>query len=150
MLADAGDYAKAKEEFAAALRADPRFVDAGYNLAVVMLATGEPGRAVVVLEQVLAIRPDDPLFEFALGKAHFDAGRVPVALEHFERAVELDPRLEDARFARAVALLELGRRDEAVLALDMYLREFPDGAWAASARAELTRIAHEAAGESGP
>ncbi|HYW68492.1 MAG TPA: tetratricopeptide repeat protein, partial [bacterium] len=105
ILADAGDYAKAKEEFTLALRADPRFVDAGYNLAVVMIATGEPERAVAILEQVMAIRPDVALFEFALGKAHFDAERVPEALEHFENAVRLDPSLEDARFAQAVALL---------------------------------------------
>ena len=146
ILADAGDYAKAKEEFTLALRADPRFVDAGYNLSVVMLATGEPERAVAILEQVMAIRPDVALFEFALGKAHFDAERVPEALEHFENAVRLDPSLEDARFARAVALLGIGEQEEAVFALDHYLREFPDGAWAENARAELERLAREAGG----
>jgi len=145
-LADAGDYAKAKEEFTLALRADPRFVDAGYNLAVVMLATGEPGRAVAILKQVLAIRPDVALFEFALGKAYFDTDRLHTALEHFEKAVQLDPSLEDARFARAVALLEVGEREEAIFALDLYLREFPDGAWAESARSELERLAREAGG----
>ena len=146
ILADAGDYAKAKEEFTLALRADPRFVDAGYNLSVVMLATGEPERAVAILEQVMAIRPDVALFEFALGKAHFDAERVPEALEHFENAVRLDPSLEDARFARAVALLGIGEREAAVFALDRYLREFPDGTWAENARAELERLAREAGG----
>lgn len=145
-LADAGDYAKAKEEFTLALRADPRFVDAGYNLAVVMLATGEPERAVAIMEQVMAIRPDVALFEFALGKAHFDAERVPDALEHFENAVRLDPSLEDARFARAVALLAVGEQEEAVFALDHYLREFPDGMWAGNARAELERLARETGG----
>jgi tetratricopeptide (TPR) repeat protein len=146
MLADGGDYAKAKEEFRAALKVDPRFVDAGYNLGVVLLARGEAEHAVAILEQVLAIRPDEPLFEFALGKAQFDAGRLRAALDHFERAVELDPALEDARFARAIALLELGEREEAVFALDMYLREFPDGAWADSARAELEDLARGSGG----
>ena len=149
MLADAGDYAKAQGEFAAALKADPHFVDAGYNLAVVLLATGEPERAVAILEQVIASAPDEALFEFALGKAHFDAGSVFVALDHFERAVELDPGFEDARFARAIALLEAGERNEAVFALDQYLREFPDGTWSESARAELEGLAREA-GEAGP
>ncbi|MEA3408899.1 MAG: tetratricopeptide repeat protein, partial [Candidatus Eisenbacteria bacterium] len=137
MLADAGNYAKAQEEFAAALRTDPRFVDAGYNLGVVLIAMGEPERAVFIMEQVLRYRPDDPLSEFALGKAHFDAGRVSDALVHFDRAVKLDPTLEDARFARAVALLELGEREEGIFALDLYLREFPDGVWVDAARAEL-------------
>jgi len=141
ILADAGNYAKAQEEFTAALRTDPRFVDAGYNLGVVLLAMGDPERAVVILEQVLTARPDEALFEFALGKGHFDAGRVSDALDHFDRAVELDSTLEDARFARAVALLELGEREQGIFALDLYLREFPDGAWAESARAELEQMA---------
>ncbi len=144
MLADAGNYAKAHEEFAAALRTDPRFVDAGYNLGVVLIAMGEPERAVFILEQLLKARPREPLFEFAIGKAHFDAGRVSDALTHFDRAVELDPTLEDARFARAVALLELGDREGGIFALDLYLREFPDGAWADQARGELERMARAA------
>ena len=137
MLANAGDYAKAQEEFASALNADPRFVDAAYNLGVVLLASGEPDRAAAILEQAMTVRPGEPLFEFALGKAHFDAGRTAAALDRFERAVELDPQLEDARFARAITLLKLGERDEAVFELDLYLREFPDGTWAESARKEL-------------
>ena len=143
LLADAGDYAKAQEEFSAALKADPFFVDAGYNLGVVVLAMGEDERAASIFEQVLEIAPDDPLTEFALGKAHFDGGRFGVALEHFERAVELDPGLEDARFARAVALLRTGDSESGIVALDAYLREFPGGAWADAARAELEQMARE-------
>jgi tetratricopeptide (TPR) repeat protein len=143
MLAEEGDYEGAREAFVAALRKDPRFVDAGYNLGVVLMAQGEPVRAAAIFEQVLAVRPDDPATEFALGKALFDSDRPEDALPHFERSVTLDPSLEDAWFARAVTLLTLGRRDDGVFALDTYLRRFPDGAWSDQARAELARLATE-------
>jgi tetratricopeptide (TPR) repeat protein len=143
VLAEAGDYGAAREEFALALKTDPRFVDAGYNLGVVLMASGDPARAAAVLEQVLAVRPEDATTEFALGKALFDAGRAEEAVGHFDRAIALDPDLEDAHFARAVALLSAGRREEAVFALDSYLRRFPDGAWSPQARSRLLQMARE-------
>jgi tetratricopeptide (TPR) repeat protein len=147
VLAEAGDYASAVEEFTLALRTDPRFVDAGYNLGVVLMASGEPVRAAAVLEQVLAVRPEDPTTEFALGKALFDAGRADQSLDHFDRALSIDPDMEEAHFARAVALLNLGRRDEAIFALDSYLRRFPDGAWSPQARSRLSEMAREQEGQ---
>jgi len=147
VLAESGDYTGAEDEFALALRADPRFADAGYNLGVVLLSNGEPERAVAVLEQVLSLRPDDSLAEFALGKALFDSGRAGDAIDHFELAVALDPDMEDALFARAVALLAVGRRDEGVFALDSYLRRFPDGSWSDQARRELERMSDEPRGQ---
>jgi tetratricopeptide (TPR) repeat protein len=146
LLAEAGEYDGAGEEFTLALKADPRFADAGYNLGVVLLAGGEPARAAAVLEQVLTLRPDEPSTEFALGKALFDAGRTEEALDHFDRATALDPVLEEAHFARAVALLRLDRREEAIFALDRYLRDFPNGAWSDQARSELRRMAREQEG----
>lgn len=146
LLAEAGDYPKAQEKFAASLRADPRFADAGYNLGVVLLASDDPKRAAAVLEQVLLLTPDDELSVFALGKAYFDDGRFDDALSRFDQAIEMEPGLEEARFARAVTLLKLGERDDGIYALDQYLRLFPDGVWAASARAELAKLAGEAPG----
>lgn len=143
MLAEAGDYEAARDEFTLALRTDSRFVDAGYNLGVVLMASGDPTHAAAVLEQVLAVRPEDATTEFALGKALFDAGRAEEAVGHFERAMALEPEMEDAYFARAVALLSLGRRDEAVFALDSYLRRFPEGAWSPQARSRLSQMARE-------
>lgn len=146
LLAAAGDYAKAQDRFTESLRADPRFADAGYNLGVVLLASGDPGRASAVLEQVLVLRPDDALTRFALGKAYFDSERLDDALASFDTATELDPEMEEARFARAVALLELGHTADAIYALDQYLRLFPDGVWADSARGKLEGLAAEPPG----
>ena len=144
LLADRGDLGKAAEEFKQALRADPRFADAGYNLGVVLLMEGEPRRAVAIFEQVAGVRPSDPSILYGLGKAYLDEERHEESLATFERVLVVDPDHEDALFARAVAYLRLGRREDAVVVLDSYLRRFPRGAWAEQARAELSAIAREA------
>jgi len=146
-LAERGELMKATEEFREALRVDPRFVDAGYNLGVVLLMMGEPSAAIAMLEQVLAVRPDDAGIEFALGKAVFDGGDVAGALAHFERALMLEPAHEDAMFSRAVALLDVGREQDGVFALDAYLRRHPNGTWSEVARTRLIELAGEAAVE---
>ena len=141
LLADRGELEKAEQEFAEALRIDPRFTDAGYNLGVVLLMAGESARAVPIFERAASTRDDDPAILHGLGKAYLDEGRYEEGLASFERALAVDPDCEDALFARAVALLGLGRREDAVVSLDSYLRRFPTGEWADQARAELSALA---------
>ena len=140
-LAGQGDLGRAAEEFKAALRIDPRFVDAGYNLGVVLLRSGEPARAVAILEQVVRVRRGDPDLMYALGSARLQAGDAGAALALFEDVVAIDSGHEDARFSKSLTLLELGRIEEAVFHLDAYLREFPNGEWASAARTRLSALA---------
>lgn len=146
LLADRGEFERAELEFEKALRIDPRFADAGYNLGVVLLMSGETARAVAMFERVAQLRDDDPAILHGLGKAYLDEERYQEGLAAFESALSVDPDHEDALFARAVSLLRLGRREDAVVSLDSYLRRFPTGAWADQARAELSALASEAAG----
>jgi len=143
--AEAGELRKATEEFREALRIDPRFVDAGYNLGVVLLMMGEPSAAVAMLDQVLAVRPDDADIVFALGKALYDGGDAAGGLAHFEHALTLKPFHEEAMFSRAVALLDEGSVEDGIFALDAYLRRHPSGSWAEVARKRLIELAGEAA-----
>lgn len=141
LFADRGDLRKAEDEFERALRVDPRFADAGYNLGVVLLMAGESSRAVAIFEQVAAVRPDDAAILYGLGKAYLDEERYGESLEAFQDVLTVEPDHEDALFARAIACLSLGRTEDAVVALDSYLRRFPHGVWADQARAELSGIA---------
>lgn len=143
ILAENGELMKAAEQFKEALRIDPRFADAGYNLGVVLLMLDQSEGAVAILSQVVAVRPDDAEAEFAFGKALFDSGRHKEAIGAFGRALELDAGHEEAAYARALALSRVGRRDEAVFALDAYLRAHPDGAWAPQARLRLEELARD-------
>jgi predicted Zn-dependent protease len=58
----------------------------------------------------------------------------------FETVVSLEPDHEDARYSRAVALLEVGRVADAVFHLDAYVRDFPAGKWTDRARATLADL----------
>jgi len=140
-LAAAGDLARSEEAFRRALELDPRFVDAAYNLGVVLLARGESNRAALLFEQTAAVRPDDAEVRFAWGKALAECDRPGAAVTRFREAASLDPGMETAAYALGLALLSAGRRDEAIVALDAYLRRFPDGRWAGEARRRLTTMA---------
>jgi len=148
-LAAQGDLARSEEAFRKALEHDPRFVDAAYNLGVVLLARGESNRAVILLEQTAAVRPDDAEVRFAWGKALFECERFPAAAEQFRKASALDPMLEEAVYALGLAFLSAERREEGVVALDVYLRRFPHGQWSAEARRRLSEMASELPPEGG-
>lgn len=149
-FAERGDLIRAAEEFKTALGIDPRFVDAGYNLGVVHLMSGDAQTAAALFDQIIPLRPNDAALHFASGKARYDAGDTQGAIDSFERVLSIEPSHEDARYARAVALYEIGLVEESVLALDLYIRECPDGTWAEEARMRLTDLARGLRAETEP
>jgi tetratricopeptide (TPR) repeat protein len=74
------------------------------------------------LEQWLEREPDNPRAFFARGRVWQRLHDFSRAATDFGRAVELDPENADARLALAVALLEVGRTEEALGHLE-HLRE---------------------------
>jgi len=68
------------------------------------------------LERALELRPDHA--PTILERGRLLAGDPAPALRDFERALELDPDLGEAHHERALALQALGRKEEAVAALD--------------------------------
>ena len=72
-------YGKAEANFKAALKRDPEYVDALYNLACVATRQGRPGEAVNYLRSAAGINPeaaswaaDDQDFETLKGNPEFD------------------------------------------------------------------------------
>jgi len=71
------------------------------------------------------------------------AGRTalyPEALASADRALQLDPRLREALFNRALVLERLGLRGEARAAWQRYLDADPSSEWATEAREHLSRL----------
>ena len=95
-----------------ALRLDPGYSEAWYNLADLAETAGDGGAARTCLRKALAIDPDFADALFNLARLHYRDGAFADALPLFERYVELDGASAWSRSARdhlAVCRSELGR-----------------------------------------
>lgn len=128
---EAGDLARAKAELAAVRAANRGDGAAAYRLAELEIRGGEGGAAVALLSEVVAARPGDALALARLARARALAGDAPGALEGFEAARRLDPRLAAAHEDGAL-LLALGRTGEARDALARALERTGDRRFAAA------------------
>ncbi|MBM4320906.1 MAG: tetratricopeptide repeat protein [Deltaproteobacteria bacterium] len=104
----------------AALAIDPDFAEAAFTRAdLLTFELGEPEMALDTCDRFLREELDDTLYSDFLalkGNALCELGDFENALACFERATELSPERDDAG-SRGWALFELGRMEEAVVAL---------------------------------
>jgi arylsulfatase A-like enzyme/Flp pilus assembly protein TadD len=115
---DRSDWEGAARDLTAALRLNPRYATARFDLGQVELRRGRPEEARKLLEQVLAEQPDYVPALVELGNALVAQGAAAEALERYARALELKPDLPGAWLGRGKALGSLGRLDEAREALE--------------------------------
>ncbi len=108
------------------------------------VVAGTPARAVAILEQASRTDPRNARILNDLAAAHLvsadrntSAGDVSRALANVDRALEIDPRMPEALFNRALALQAAGLRDEARAAWQAYLTVDDRSGWADEARARL-------------
>ncbi|MCA8925430.1 MAG: tetratricopeptide repeat protein [Planctomycetes bacterium] len=102
-----------------------RTVSALGNLSGVLERLGRPEEALEVLEEALALDPQNRHSHDVLGVHHYKAGRFEQALEAFDRAVKLEPDHAESRLSRARTLLKLGRRAEAIRDLEHLVEHAP-------------------------
>jgi Flp pilus assembly protein TadD/glutathione synthase/RimK-type ligase-like ATP-grasp enzyme len=81
-----------------AIKLSPSHWPARTNLAQALMATGQMVVAKAVLNELAEERPDDAQVQHQLGKASFELNEVDEALEHFNKAVALDPRDADSLY----------------------------------------------------
>ena len=110
---DANDSANAANEFQRELEISPRHVPALLQLAFYNLERGEPGNALPLAEQAVAIAPGDFVAQAALGKALFSTGRFEESARHLEMARKIAPESPYVRWALSQTYAALGRHDDA-------------------------------------
>jgi tetratricopeptide (TPR) repeat protein len=112
-LLAAGDAAGAIEPLQAAVKADPGFEPAWYNLGVAAWKLGRWEEARNAFSKASSLKRDRAESVFMLGAALVRLGRCPEAVKELERALAMKPDLRDARGFLAECYLKLGRAADA-------------------------------------
>jgi putative PEP-CTERM system TPR-repeat lipoprotein len=116
-LADAqarqGDFAAARDSYAALLKRAPRDAEALNNLAIVQIALNDAAASSATAKQALALQPGAAHIIGTNGWAAFKAGDPERALQLLRDARLRDPTNAGTRYFLAEVLARLGRRTEA-------------------------------------
>lgn len=93
-----GREEEADRSFAEALHLDADYFDAMVNRLLILQKRGRHGEVVVWADRALRLR-EAPWLWYAKGLAHLGLLESTLAIRAFERALALDPRLQEARSA---------------------------------------------------
>jgi len=119
--AQRGELAAAHGLYLQLLDIDPAHPDAVSFIAMSALQSGAARRSVQMLEQAVAVHPDNATLHKNLGIVYRATGDGERALAAFQRAYTLQPGMAAAFFNHGALLAEMGRGDEA---LTSYLHAF--------------------------
>ena len=127
-LQESSGCGEAAKHFQKAIESRLPTADAHLGLAACQAAGRLFDAAIATLRGADRVEPDNPVVVANLGVVLSDSGRSAEGLPYLERAVRLDPSLDQARFYLAVTLGRLDRRDEAARVADELLRRLPPNA----------------------
>jgi predicted TPR repeat methyltransferase len=122
----AGRFAQAERDFAAALALVPGRVSTLTNLGATRLKLGQLDAAVSLFQEALAQEPDNVEALAQCAAALAEQGHLPQALASVDRALKLDPGRGPAWSLRGNVLRTLGRREEAASAFGRALASGAD------------------------
>ncbi len=115
--ADRGDLGRAEEEYRIALRLDPTFLPARFNLVNLLNASRRNAEAEELLREGIERLPDDGELRFSLGLLLAETDRLEEAAAALKRASELLPDRPRVFTNLGIALHKLERLEEAETAL---------------------------------
>src|SRR5258708_31079316 len=102
--AASGEIEPAIGQFEAAIRIEPDFAGAWFNLGALLQRKGEPEAAIEHLNRVLTLQPGHAGAYNALGLIHEQQGEAVKAIAEFRIALAAQPKDPDVRHNLAIAL----------------------------------------------
>jgi tetratricopeptide (TPR) repeat protein len=145
-LAAEGNYAAASQKFEEAVKFDPSFHDASFNLAIAYEKLAFHDRAAAILRDLLEIDPGDTRYRYALAASLFGSGDLAGAENAFLEVLAASPSDEKSVYSLAVVLEKRGKTEEAKARFRQYLSLDPDGEWAEAARSHLRALERSGGG----
>lgn len=114
-----GDFGGAEQAYRAALAVDPAQAEAWLNLGITLQETGRLEKAAAAYVRAVSAAPGSLVARIRLAEALLARGDAESALAEIERGQRIDPAHPSLLADRALALLGLGRMDEAAALLDV-------------------------------
>ena len=108
-----GKHDRATEAYSQVVRLEPDNAAGWHLLAQSHRASGEPERAVRILERARYALRDSPLTPYLLGESYSDLKRYDLAVPAYRDALKIEERFPAAWFALAMSYARLGRTVEA-------------------------------------
>jgi Flp pilus assembly protein TadD len=135
------DFDRAQTSLAKAVAIDPRDVQALNMLGQLHLARHDFGGAKATLQQAIALSPDNPTAHALLADAYLNLADYKTALAETDFAIDKGAsKATNVQIVRGEALADMGRDDEAIDALNEYLKLAPDSPAAPQVRQLIGRI----------
>jgi tetratricopeptide (TPR) repeat protein len=121
-----GDHAQALRQIDAALKVNPKAVEAHTNRGNVLRELRRPSEALASYDLALSLRSDNAVPHNNRGNVLRELRRFDEALASYDKALALKPDYAEALNNRGVTFQELKRLDEALVSIDAALALKPD------------------------
>ena len=135
-----GKLGQAENACQQALQLDPKYSPAYMVRGMVKINEKHYQDATIDFTKAVDLAPDNPFYHRQLGIALYDSGKVAMAGEQFDLALQSDPRDADGYYWRAKSLQAQGEKEKAIADLNVVIELEPDYA---DAYTELARIYSE-------
>ena len=117
----------AQKAFQRAIKEDPKFADAEYQLGVLISLSGNSAAALEHFQNAVQINPNHAPSLERLGNSYLEAGQFEKARDVLLKSETLDPQNRKVEYGLALAYTKLGNREEAKIHMEKFEKAGPIG-----------------------